>query len=99
MSLEMAAPLPPAYRPFDVVQAPIVQEPLRPPVQATPEQVRHVDAVFAASSDEQTDAALGLMGLTLAAPWLIDVVADALRPDRGLEQPRPRVKGKDEDDE
>lgn len=83
----------PAARVAHDVPPPLV-EPQAPVLHHSLEDVRAVDAAFG-DGDDQSDAALGTMGLCLSAPWLMDVLADALRPNRNEDTdgpPHPRAR-------
>jgi len=87
----------PHVRQLEVVQPPLTEVPAQTPPPQTLEEVRAVDAAFA-GTDEQTEAAMGLMGLCLSAPWLMDVLAEQLRPapkEDEDEPKRPHLPGKD----
>lgn len=89
----LVAIMPPDWRPVDAIQVKLAEQIQVQALHHTLDEVRAVDAVFT-GSDDPSDAAFGAMGLTLAAPWLIDVLADALKParDRDEEEPKPRLK-------
>jgi hypothetical protein len=94
MEHEMFAP--PIFRRVEVEQRALI-EPQMTPAPHTLEEVRAVDAAFVGNAD-LSDQALGLMGLSLSVPWLIDLVAEQLRPaqEEKEEAPRPQL-GNDEE--
>ena len=97
---EMFAFLPESPRRVEIVQHQLVEMP-RVPLAHNPEEIRAIDTVFA-QDEEKADAALGLIGLSLSAPWLVDFLTDQLSPPRGDEDdehPHPRARGKDDDAE
>jgi hypothetical protein len=97
MSEELFAIAPLVHRSAEIEQR-ILVEPQVPPQHHTLEEIRAIDNAFA-SGDEQTDAAMGLMGLCLSAPWLIDFLTDQMRPpsEEEEESPRPNLKEKEEE--
>jgi hypothetical protein len=97
MSEDLFALMPHARR-LEIVQPPLTEVPAQTPPQQSLEEVRAIDAAFA-GGDEQTEAAMGLMGLCLSAPWLMDVLAEQLRPapkDDEDEPKRPHLPEKED---
>jgi hypothetical protein len=76
-----------------------IVEPQMTPTAHTLDEVRAVDAAFIGNNDP-TDQVIGLMGLSLSVPWLIDTIAEQLRPSPTAEEeekPRPQLdKGEEE---
>lgn len=64
--------------PFVVPPAAVKPAPLPQPPAFDANHVRAVDAAFAAPQ-EQADHAMGLMGLALCSPWLLDHMRDHFR--------------------
>jgi hypothetical protein len=79
MNEHFPAALPAVPRPPEL-QVPLIAE--APPRQEIPvrtaEEIQAVDLAFVADR-EQHDAAAGLIGLWLSAPWVTEVIADHFR--------------------
>lgn len=98
MTEELATIAPMLHRQVVIVEQPALIEPQMTPEARTLEEVRAVDAAFSSGSD-QTDAAIGTMGLYLCAPWLVDFLADQFAPPRAEEEEYPHPGRKRNDDE
>jgi len=65
-----------------VVPPPVVQQPaiekVPEPAPIETEHLRAVDMAFV-QSQEKTDQVIGLMGLSVAAPWLLDILSEPFR--------------------
>jgi hypothetical protein len=84
----------------EIVQHQLVEMP-RVPLAHSPDEIRAVDSVFV-QDEEKSDAAMGLMGLSLSAPWLVDLLAEQLLPSRGEEEdehPHPRARPEEDNAE
>ncbi len=93
----LVAIMPPDWRPVDTVQAKLAEQVKTQDLHRTLEEVRAVDLAFT-STDDRSDAAFGAIGLTLAGPWLIDILTDALQPRTGAEDEQPKPRPRDEED-
>jgi hypothetical protein len=80
----------PEPRRVEIVQQPLIEMP-RAPLAHSPDEIRAVDSVFVQDEDK-ADAAMGLIGLSISAPWLVDLLAEQLFPSRDEheEPPQPR---------
>jgi hypothetical protein len=97
MSEELFAIVPVAHRRIEVEHR-ILADPQPPAHKHTLEHLQAVDAAFAGNK-EQADAAMGLIGLSLSAPWLLDFLRDQFcsRVEEEDDPPRPRPRACDDE--